>query len=69
MIEAYSNLCQISKMMRQGENACIDRTVYSEIFRHIQRHICLPFFESRKKYPDFGEKSSDCVHLWVKFSI
>ena len=33
-----------------------------------ERHS-LPFFENRKNCPDFGEKSPDCVHLWVKFSI
>ena len=26
-------------------------------------------FENQKKYPDFGKKIPDCVHLWVKFSI
>ena len=26
-------------------------------------------FENRKKYPDFGKKGPDSVHLWVKFSI
>ena len=29
----------------------------------------LPFFENRKKYPDFGKQGPDCVDLWVKFSI
>ena len=29
----------------------------------------LHFFENRKKCPDFGKKGSNCVHLWVNFSI
>ena len=29
----------------------------------------LPFFENKKKCPDFAEKDSDSVHLWVKYSI
>ena len=28
-----------------------------------------PFFENRKKCPDFWKKGPDCVYLWVKFSI
>ena len=28
----------------------------------------LPFLKI-KKVPDFGKKSPDCVHLWIKFSI
>ena len=29
----------------------------------------LPFFENRKKHPDFGKEGPDSVHLWVKYSI
>ena len=29
----------------------------------------LPFFENRKKCPDFGKKGHDCIHSWIKFSI
>ena len=29
----------------------------------------LPFFENRKKCPDFWKKESDCVHPYVKFTI
>ena len=36
MPEAYSKLCQISKMMRDIENPGIVNTVYSGTFRHIQ---------------------------------
>ena len=28
----------------------------------------LPFFENRKKCPDFGRKGPDCIHLWANFS-
>ena len=26
-------------------------------------------FENRKKPPGFRKKGTDCIHLWVKFSI
>ena len=29
----------------------------------------LPFFKNRKKCHDFGKKSPDCVHLWVKVKL
>ena len=29
----------------------------------------LPFFENRKKCPDFGKKGPNCVHPWVESSI
>ena len=29
----------------------------------------LPFFENRKKCPDFGRKGPNCVHPWVESSI
>ena len=29
----------------------------------------LHFFENQKRCPDFGKKGSNCVHLWVNFSI
>ena len=29
----------------------------------------LPFFENQKKWPDFGKKCPDCVHLYAKFAI
>ena len=29
----------------------------------------LPFFENRKKCPNFGKKGPNGVHLWVKSSI
>ena len=38
MLEAYSKLCQKSKMMRQIENPGIFRKVYSGIFRRIEVH-------------------------------
>ena len=28
-----------------------------------------PFFENRKKCPDFGKMSLACVHLWIKILI
>ena len=28
-----------------------------------------PFFENRKKCPDFGKMSPVCVHLWIKILI
>ena len=28
-----------------------------------------PFFENRKKCPDFGKMSLVCVHLWIKILI
>ena len=28
----------------------------------------MPFFENRKKCPNFGEKSADCAHSWPKLS-
>ena len=38
MPEAYSKLCQISKMIRHIENPGIVRRVYSGIFRHTEEH-------------------------------
>ena len=29
----------------------------------------LPFFENRKKCPDFGKKDPNCVHPWVESPI
>ena len=29
----------------------------------------LPFFENKKKCPDFPKKGPDCVHPYVKFII
>ena len=28
-----------------------------------------PFSKNRKKCPNFGQKISDCAHLWAKFLI
>ena len=57
-----------------------DLQTYSEILMHIQpqtqahhwkreRRFPLSFLENQKRYPDFGKKGLDCVHLWVKFFI
>ena len=38
---------------------------------HWKRKMRFPlsFLENQKRYPDFGKKGPDCVHLWVKFVI
>ena len=41
MPETYSKPCQISKIMRHIENPGIVRTVYSDIFKHIQGHSAI----------------------------
>ena len=41
----------------------------SKFRRATKRDTLLPFFENRKKCPDFAEKGPDSVHLWVKYSI
>ena len=42
MHEAYSKPCQTSKQMRHIENPWHSlRTVYSDIFRHMQRHSAI----------------------------
>ena len=33
------------------------------------RRPSLPFFENRKKCPDLGKKSPNCVHPWVESFI
>ena len=40
--------------------------VYSKILMYIQSHSQTQRGEA-SKYPDFGKKGPDCVHLWVQF--
>ena len=48
MSEAYSKSFRISKMMRHIENSGIVKTVYSNIFKHIQGHS--PIFSHVQGY-------------------
>ena len=41
MPDKYLKPCQKSKIMRYIENPDIVRTVYSDIFRHVQGHSAL----------------------------
>ena len=81
--QASPKACRTCKMIMHVQSPGTVRTVYSSIFKDFQAYLgilmhnqphsqgalpCL-FWKSKKEYPDFGKKGSDCVHLWVKFSI
>ena len=75
MPEGYSKPFQISKMMRHIENATTITTVYSGIFRYIQRHSAI-FSHVLAYWRTLTQKTHDAistfkrsVHLWVKFFI
>ena len=56
MSQAYSKLYHISNMMRYIKNPGIDRTVYSDIIRHIHGHSTISassgIFRDIKAYSD-----------------
>ena len=77
LAEKDSNIITVTKIYIMFIQA------FSRIFRyfiHIQLHSQArnqggerrsspPLFENRKKCPEFGKKSPDCIHHWVEFSI
>ena len=75
MPEGYSKPFQICKMMRHIENATTITTVYSGIFRYIQRHSAI-FSHVLAYWRTLTQKTHDAistfkrsVHLWVKLFI
>ena len=83
--KASLKACRTFKMIeRLSQNSLFKHFQgYLEIFSNIggysathtdtqlgrRRRPPMPFLNIDKKCPDFGKRSPDCVHLWVKLSI